>query len=148
MPQTPLHVATPFCGVGHGVHAAPLLPHALVDCAVGTTQPAAPQHPLGHVVALHPTHDPPEQIEPLPHDCPSLTLLPAMHEYPPVHDIVPLLQELPLGVHVPPWLHATHVLLPSQTPLAPLAVLHAAPAAAGVLCSVHVATPLVHDVIP
>ena len=55
---------------------------------------------------------------------------------------------LPLGVHVPPGLHATHVLLPSHTPLVPVDVVHAAPAAAGVFCSVHVATPLVHDVVP
>jgi hypothetical protein len=58
------------------------------------------------------------------------------------------LQVLPLGVHTPPWLHATHVLLPSQTPPAPVDVTHATPAAAGVDCSVQVATPFVHDVIP
>jgi hypothetical protein len=75
-------------------------------------------------------------------------LPPATHEYPPLQAIVPLLQELPLGVHVPPWLQAMQVLLPSHTPLAPLAVVHAAPAAAGVDCSVHVATPLVHEVMP
>jgi hypothetical protein len=58
------------------------------------------------------------------------------------------LHVLPPGTHVPPWLHAMHVLLPSQTPLAPVDVVHAAPAAAAVLCSTHVATPLVQDVIP
>jgi hypothetical protein len=40
------------------------------------------------------------------------------------------------------------VLAPSHTPLAPAAVTHAAPAAAGVVCSAHVETPLVHDVMP
>jgi hypothetical protein len=148
IPQAPLHVAIPLCGAGQVPHAAPPLPHRPVDCAVGGTQPAEPQQPFGHVVALQATQAPLEQIMPVPHDCPSLMLLPAVHEYPPLHAIVPLLHELPFGVHAPPWLQATQVLWPSHTPLAPPAVMHAAPAAAGVVCSVHVATPLVHDVVP
>jgi hypothetical protein len=102
MPQTPLHVDTPFCGVGHELQATPPLPHMLVDWALGSTQPAAPQQPFGHVVALQATQAPLEQIMPLPQDWPSLMLLPATHEYPPVHDIVPLLHWLLFGVQLPP----------------------------------------------
>jgi hypothetical protein len=68
IPQTPLHVALPFCGAGHVPQAAPPLPHALIDCEAGSTQPRDPQQPLGQVVASQALQDPLEQIMPFPQD--------------------------------------------------------------------------------
>jgi hypothetical protein len=64
-------------------------------------QPLALQHPLAHAPA-QPTHEPDTQIEPEPHDIPSLMLLIGLHTGPLEHDIVPDLhgpgEQVELGV--------------------------------------------------
>lgn len=129
----PLQVGVSF-SVTHAWHAAPPVPvpHSLGDWAACATHPLVSQQPLAHVVELQAVQDPDEQIKPVPHDFPSLMLLPGLHTGPAEHDIVPLLHELPVGVHVALGVQDTQLLLPSQTPLATDAVVQAVPADAAV----------------
>ena len=84
---------------------------------------------MGHEVASQATHEPEEQIIPVPHVMPSLMLLTGMQTGPLEHVCVPLLHLLD-GVHVEFAAHATQLPCPSQTPLETAAVVQAVPALA------------------
>jgi hypothetical protein len=104
------HSAVPLPpGAGHARHAAPPVPvpHSDADWLL-VTQPFASQHPPGHVVALHGTHDPPEQMLPEPQGLPSLMPAPGVHvgDEPVVQVIVPDWQLF--GLHAIPGVHPTH----------------------------------------
>jgi hypothetical protein len=102
----------------------------VVVWAAATTHPLAPQQALGHEVASQATHEPEEQIIPVPHVMPSLMLLTGMQTGPLEHVCVPLLHLLLDGVHVEFAAHATQLPSPSHTPLGTLAVVQAVPAVA------------------
>ena len=109
--------------------AAPFVPQLLPVCAA-VTQPVPSQQPLAHDVALHATHAPAEQIEPLPHDLPSLMFAGDAHVGPPVQVIVPCWQGLPGGEQAALGVQAAHVPWPSHTPLGTPLAWHEVPAGA------------------
>jgi hypothetical protein len=94
--------------------------------------------------AVHALHEPVSHTSFVPHVVPLGALLPVslQTDTPVEHEVVPVWHGL-LGVHATPAVHALHEPL-SHTLLAP----HVAPLARLVPVSVHVETPVEHDVVP
>src|SRR5262245_8488242 len=80
-----------------------------------------------------------------PHDVPAMTLpMPSTQVAAPVaHEVTPFLQTLGLPLHPPPAVHDTHEPEPLQSMFVPQAV-----PSASLLSSMHVCTPVMHDVTP